>query len=258
MLPLKELQTLFQQALLKSYGPQGSPEAAEPFLSQVISTPALTAQKRLKIYSGSYFANISDALKVSYPVCAKIFGEDFYEIAYCYVRQHPSTQQNLNHYGALFADFLQAQQLSLPSIAHHPLIPDLARLEWLWDQAHISTDDQPVDLVAALSKLDEEQYGQIRFCLSYSAQMLHSCYPIRDIWLQESLPSTLPPAGSYHYLVRRVGHERIIDELTAEQQAFLLDVKNGITFGILSQNHAVDRLLPEAVVNGWLVGLKMA
>ena len=130
---LARFQVAFAQALLAP----GAEPAAE--------VAALVAQPAFAVYRNTVVKGCIDALQANYPVVARLVGEEWFRAAAAvYVREALPSDPTLLNYGALFADFLAR----FPPAADLPYLPGCARLDRLWTEAHVATDQEPLDPAA--------------------------------------------------------------------------------------------------------------
>src|SRR6185436_13478960 len=141
-------------------------------------------------------------------------------------RHHPSQQQNLNHYGAEFANYLSV-------VADIPYLVDLAKLEWLWDQCMLSRDDEPFDLIGELAKVSPADQDKLIFKLSNSAVLFDSIYPVKDIWDSKKVPGTFLKGTRYLFIIWRQGYQRRIELLSDLEWEFLQRVAAAKNFGTI-------------------------
>jgi hypothetical protein len=169
MSSLHELQRAFSAAVFSN---------AAAVASLGIVAGGLKAEARIDIYRANVLGNYRRALAATYPVIKRLVGAPFFDAA-CdnFVRGHPSTRGDINHYGADFSDFLGAY----PPARDLRYLPDVARLEWAIDQASIARDAASFDL-AALASVPPELHVELRFSLHPSAQLIASMFPILHIW----------------------------------------------------------------------------
>ena len=167
---LHELQRAFSAAAVF--------DDAAALASLRIVAGGLKPEARINIYRANVLANYRKALGATYPVIKRLVGAPFFDAA-CdnYVRGHPSTRGDINRYGADFSEFLG----SYPPARDLRYLPDVARLEWAVDQAHIARDAAPFDL-AALACVPAELHAELRFYLHPSARMIVSMFPVLHIW----------------------------------------------------------------------------
>ncbi|MGH8737304.1 MAG: HvfC/BufC family peptide modification chaperone [Burkholderiales bacterium] len=117
---------------------------------------------RFAVYRGNVVGTCTKALAGAYPIVAKIVGESFFEgLAREYLRRYPSTNGDLNEFGAQLAEFVahfrHTQDL--------PYLPDVARMEWLVHRAHYAAD--------------EARPGVL---LAPACALLASLWPLARIW----------------------------------------------------------------------------
>jgi hypothetical protein len=168
---LHEVQTRFFDAVM--FGNED-----EDRLLACIEEPAAVARSRIAVYRRSIFGNLVSALLATYPVLARIVGLPFFrEAARAHVRAHSSTSGDLNEYGAGFADFIAAY----PHGRELGFLADVARMEWLVQQAYYAPDSAPADL-SLLAACPPEHYGRLRFGLTTGCARLDSPWPLVDIW----------------------------------------------------------------------------
>lgn len=171
---LHKLQTKFADGVFGNF----SPELA----AHVISSDGLEGEERLSIYRNNVFSNFRGALRDSYPVIFRLLGEKFFNHAADeYVHSHPSASGDLHDFGGSFSGFLA----KFAPCTDLPYLPDVARLEWAWDQAFHAADHAPLALKHALQRMaavPPEHYAGLHFRLHPSCTLLVSDYPILRIW----------------------------------------------------------------------------
>ncbi|MDD5295760.1 MAG: DNA-binding domain-containing protein [Rhodocyclaceae bacterium] len=167
---LRELQTRFHQAVVLG-------EAEDDDLLACILESGETGRHRIAVYRRSVIGNLVGALLATYPALARIVGLPFFrEAARAYVRTHPSLSGDLNEYGGGFADFLA----DWPYGRELGYLPDVARLEWLVQEAYYAADERP-DL-SGLATCPPQEYGALCFGLDPAVRRMDSAWPLADIW----------------------------------------------------------------------------
>ncbi|RJG14643.1 HvfC/BufC N-terminal domain-containing protein [Massilia cavernae] len=137
---LAQFQDHFAQALATSE-PDAVPEIA-----------ALARQPGFSVYRNTVLKGCIDALQANYPSVARLVGEEWFRAAAAtYVRLQPPQDARMLYYGAGFAEFLARFEPA----ADLSYLPDVARLDRLWTEAHAACDELPLD-PAALSGLDPD------------------------------------------------------------------------------------------------------
>ena len=135
---LSRFQDAFEYALL---APDSAPDAV---------VAALTAPPAFAVYRNTVIKGCIDALQANFSAVTRLVGEEWFRAAASvYVHQAPPTNPMLMDYGASFADFLTGFEPA----AELPYLPDVARLDRYWTEAHSATDDVVLDsaLVAGLT-----------------------------------------------------------------------------------------------------------
>lgn len=178
-LPLHELQQGFADAVM------GRNDAV---VAWVVGA-GLEPSARLRIYENSVTATLTAALRDSYPGVLALVGEAFFGVmAARYLRQHPSTCGNLQHFGAALADFIA----DVPEARALRYLADVARLDWRRQLAALAADATPVDAVRT-GEVVTVAPEQLRIQLHPSVQMLHSDYAVLTLWQWCQAPTDAPP-----------------------------------------------------------------
>ncbi|TAM99755.1 MAG: DUF2063 domain-containing protein [Rhodanobacteraceae bacterium] len=191
---LLECQRRFMAAL---YAPD------EPGPVAAIAGNGLEPAARLRIYRHSCEAIQTSALHTTYPAALTLVGEPFFDqCARGYRREYASHSGNLQVFGGHFADYLE----TLPVLRTLPYLPDVARLEWLRQQAVLAGDAD------ALSEGVFEHaltIPQSTFTLHPSVQRLASRHAVLTIFRYAMEPGEeglqLPDTGENVLLWREDG-----------------------------------------------------
>lgn len=181
----------------------------------------------LAVYRNNYRLGLMDTLKMIYPVCGQIVGEEFFTgLAREYSKRHASHSGNLHSYGAAFGDFLQG----FPPAQTLPYLADVARLEWAVHRSYYAIDQQPL-AATALADVHPDQFGQLRFILSESSRVLSSPWPVVAIWQGhqpgQRLNVDLESGGEQALVSRHAGKVRVQAQ-TAGMAALLLALQQGL------------------------------
>lgn len=127
---LSRFQDAFADALL----------AAEHDTSAEFSS--LTAQPGFAVYRNTVMKGCIDALQANYPAVVRLVGEEWFRAAAAiHVRRTPPLEPMLLQYSARFADFLAGFEPA----AELPYLPDVARLDRYWTEAHCERTVKPFD-----------------------------------------------------------------------------------------------------------------
>lgn len=172
---LNEIQQAYAQAIYS-----GDSKALE---DQIFGTENFPKSSRVNIYRNNTLGALKDALRSVYPVCVALVGEDYFnQLANVHVSEYPSTDRNLDFYGEQFPVTLQNlidTREELQSLAY---LADVAKLEWCLHEIYYAADRAPFDY-ESFAKLTAEQQTRVRFKLAADVRLLHSAFPVYDIWL---------------------------------------------------------------------------
>lgn len=196
----------------------------------------ISLSDRLGVYRNNVMVGLSDPVIKTYPLVEKLTGEDFMRgMARQYICQHPPTAGCLNHYGAAFPDFIA----SFEPAKGLPYLPDIARFEWLWNEAYYATDDTPI-APEKLQALSDEDYEHLVFDLRSSAQLMESPYPISQIkaFCEEENPGgTLDiNNGGEKLLILRPGLDVTLHPLSDDEYTILRGFLDNKPLGTLIED----------------------
>ena len=174
---LRELQACFFRSLTRV--PEGGSPSFDPVLVRCVEGKGqLGPEQRIDIYAQMYYARLREVLHEDFPRVAAVLGcADFDTVVRAYLVDHPSTCPSLRHLGRQFAAFLDTRA----ETASLPFLGDLARLEW----ARLDVFDAPDgELLRAdhLQDIAPEAWPGLRFRLTPACQILHSDWPVHEIW----------------------------------------------------------------------------
>jgi hypothetical protein len=165
-------------ALQQAFGAALASVEAAPPATHIFTDAPERAIGRIAVYRGNVVGASTRALAGTYPVVAKIVGEEFFAgLAREYLRAHPSTSGDLNDFGVAFADFVA----EFTHTRDLPYLPDVARMEWLAHRAYFAADARPLEL-AALGAVPEQDYGALRLALAPACALLESRWPLARLW----------------------------------------------------------------------------
>ncbi len=213
MSSLRELQRDFLRAIL------GHPASGAHL--PVIPDGIAPAQ-RVAVYAGNAYANFSSALESSYPVIRRLVGAAYFEqCARGFQREHPSRSGDLQPAGAMFPAYVYA----LHRDGDYRYLSDVARFEWLVQEALLAADHAPLDM-AKLAAVAPADYDRLQFQLHPSLRLFDSCYPCLAIW-QANIAPEEPPVIDLHgaprerIAIMQSGGDLRFHSLTAGEHAFL-------------------------------------
>lgn len=255
MSSLLELQQAFRRSLVAG----DNTEAAAAIIAD-----GLLPEARLNIYRNTFIGTLTTALRLSFPAVHRLVGADFFEGAARIFAAAASPQSAyLNEYGQGFPEFLAqfAPATSLPYLA------DVARLEWAVNRALHAADVEPLDL-ARLRAIDPKDQGNIAFVPHPSIGIVHSNYPINEIWRAVIAQDDMAMAeinlasGPVWLLIERREDRVEVTQCNAEAWRFAFALFSGqplhAVIDYSSSNIDASILLADHLAKGWLVDFRIA
>jgi len=147
-------------------------------LASTIIGDGFIPEQRLIVHRNNTTILLSEALGATYSVIKKLVGDEFFNaVAALYVRAQPPHSPCLFEYGEGFGDFLA----TLPATTDLAYLPDVARLEWMWNAAFHAADVKPLTS-ADLAPVAPDAYGDLIFSPHPSLRLISSAFPIKEIW----------------------------------------------------------------------------
>lgn len=114
---------------------------------------SLRSQPGFAVYRNTALKGCIDALQANYPAIARLVGEEWFRAAAAiYARAHPPRLPMLAEYGESFADFLSGFEPA----QEYPYLPDVARLDRWWTEAHAAPDAPRLESGALLRLAPDE------------------------------------------------------------------------------------------------------
>jgi len=191
MSSLRELQRQFVGALFdESPAPGGTETAAG-----------------IEIYRNNLHEGFLKALALEFPVIQRLVGEDYFrQLARDFLHAHPSRAGDLHAIGAPFPNYLRSRF----SGTEYAYLPDVAQLEWAYEQASIAADAAVFD-VRSLARVNPDCYGELQFALHPACYLVSSLYPILRIWQVNQMDADMDltvdlSIGPDHIITRRTDH----------------------------------------------------
>jgi len=199
----------------------------------------LDAEARIGVYRNNVLGNYRKVLSATFPVVRRLVGGAFFDAAADhFVRGHPSTRGDVNHYGGDFAVFLSGY----PPARELVYLADVARLEWAIDQANIAADAPPFDLTA-LAGVATDALAGLRFKVHPAARLVASLFPILRIWQVNQPEATGDERvdlgeGGDTLLVSRAASGVTVERIDRGDHAFLSALAANATLGVASERAA--------------------
>ncbi len=223
MTTLRELQDLVMCQILEGNAPRAW---------ELVEARGIEPVKRLDIYAHNAAENFHNSLRSSFPVIARLGGEDYFRgCTRLYQRRVPSRCGDLQDVGAHFPAFLG----ELHADDAHRYFEDVARLEWQYQHALVAADHPSLDL-SELAAVNPDRHDELRFSLHPAVRLYASAFPAVTIWEANTTGHDAPPiigldAGSERLAFTRSQGRVEWLRLTAGEYRFLADLEQGAAFG---------------------------
>ena len=226
------------------------------FVRHITDDQQLSSQKRFKIYQSSITEGLAIHLRKLYQACEKVVGEDFFNsMAYQYIKTTPCYTADLSEYGNTLSDFVStfapAQSL--------PYLTDLCRLCWCFHKV-IHAEIYITFDINTFSEVLSQNSDNVVLTLQPSIQLLHSAYPLDQIWrlcCEKSDEDINLGSGEVYLMTWYDGTQVRIDNLTPEQWQIAQWISEGKCLSALQKNCDAKQinllsLLPIFLQQGWL------
>jgi hypothetical protein len=220
MQPLRDLQLEFMDALLG-----GALASAAALLA-----PGGAPVERLGLYRNNVRTNFVDSLRSSFPVTWRLVGEDYSrQVALEFHASHPSRSGDLLHVGQAFPGYLATLHQH-----EYRYLGEVARLEWLCQEALLAAERAPLDL-EKLARVPPTAYDGLRFELHPALRLFESPYPALRIW-QANVASAAEPelidldCGADCLALMRERLELKFHRLSRSEFCFLAALHTGASF----------------------------
>ena len=116
-------------------------------LPHIKSDGRLTPEQRMQIYRNNTLFILTDNLKATFPATAALGSEEFFRYAAReFIKSDPPESGDMNTYGEHFPAFLRETEL----VENHPFLADVAKLEWLRQEAYMAADKSNTTLHPSL------------------------------------------------------------------------------------------------------------
>ncbi|MBZ2206717.1 DUF692 family protein [Massilia sp. R798] len=186
---------------------------------------------RFGLYRGNLTVTWDKVLSAAYPVIRRLVGEEFFTaLSRAYGMASPSTDADLNNFGAGFAAFLA----HFEHVAQFPYLPDMARFEWALHRNHFAPDGAVVT-AAQLASLDPLRFERARARLHPACTMFESPWAIIPLWQahQAGTEAAFPQdmAAPSFGIIARPRWKSEVAAIPASAHAALMVLVSGGTFG---------------------------
>jgi hypothetical protein len=184
------------------------------------------------IYRNNLREGFIKVLALEFPVIRRLVGEDyFHELGRAFLADHPSRSGNLHGIGEPFGAFLRRRFEGSP----YSYLPDVAELEWAYQESLVATDATPFDL-NALRQVPATSLASLHLALQPACRLVRSAYPIMRIWSVNQPGSDDREVvdlqnGSDCVLVRRITDGAELRRLPPAEYQFLESLAHGSPLG---------------------------
>jgi hypothetical protein len=188
----------------------------------------IPATERLRIHRNNTLLGLINPLAGSFPVVAKLVGEEFFErMALDFIRAHPPTRPELLAYGQELPGFIA----TYAAAAAVPYLSDMARLELAYNVAYNAVDREPL-VPAVLQRFSPAQLETLRLAPHPSLRFVASDFPLLAIWQAHQADGDLDrpidlAQGGDMLLVYRPRAETLIRSVSAGCFAFVMALAAG-------------------------------
>ena len=197
--------------------------------------------ERFGLYRGNLTVTWDKVLSAAYPVIRQLVGAEFFTaLSRAYGMANPSTDADLNNFGAGFATFLAGFE----HVAEYPYLPDMARFEWSLHRTHFAPDADAVT-AAQLGSLDPARFELARARLHPACTLFSSGWAIIPLWQAHQPDSAIgfpeDMARPSFGLVARPRWKSEAAAIPAAAHAALKVLESGGNFGAaLDAAYAID------------------
>lgn len=219
-------------------------------LTAAAPMPGLFATPAFAVYRNTWRKALVDALGDAYPVVAALIGPDaFQAIALQFIGKRAAPSPILANWGQGFADFIVAHDLNKDV----PYLADVARLERLATEAHLSSDADPLDPAHFVDFLEALMDDNV--ALHPAARFAWFETPAVTIWEAHQRPGQLesfaPDWVAEGALVTRPKGAVVVTRIDRETYHLLAGIRTG--GALLTAAEATTKASPDADIEAILL-----
>lgn len=195
----------------------------------------------LAIYRNNLYANLSNAISITYPRVYNLMGQGRFEkLSQEFIENNRSHSGNLDNYGEGFSEFLKEKD--------GVFLSDVARLEWFEHQSYLAKDSKVLD-VELLQKLPPEKLFDIKFKIHPACFTHSSCYNLLAKRKQIN-----PLKKKVNFVIYRNGFDIEAEKISTDEFNFLIGVKGELSLYQIYEKYEIDvqACLQKYLANGIL------
>lgn len=206
----------------------------------------------LSIYRNHHRISLCAALAMTFQTVSLLIGEQAFSVlAWRFLLARPPMQPCVSEYGAEFSCFLEME----PLVKDLPYLADVARLDWAINVARGASDTPSLD-AEAMSAMAPDQMAELRVEPHPSMTLLHSRYPLLDIFRlaragEEGEPLSLDAGGGWLMIARRDG--LMINPIASDVVGAFEKMKNGDSMSSVCEEldeAALSKFVAEYLLSG--------
>jgi hypothetical protein len=237
---LAELEELFYASVRSDAPP---PELDRAFLS----TPALSAVRRMNIYRSAYWARQERTLAEIFPQTRRALGDEpFRRFSRDFLTRFPSEYAAIERIGERFATFAAERRAELPRI-----LPDLARLEWARVDVLLAPD-RPT--LVGRESLTGHDFARCRATLGPHVWVLRLPRAVLRYWTGEGEPDADDLESRVCTVVYRRAHKVYHGPFEDPQGTAIELAARGAVFAevcaVLADEQSTERIA--SIIAGWI------
>ncbi|WP_299795634.1 DNA-binding domain-containing protein [uncultured Shewanella sp.] len=245
----------WQDSFMEALAPEG---CDDEFLSLVNSHESA----RIEIYRNNTLQALKATLVKAFPICQQIVGEScFARLARDYLDANPMQESNLNHYGDGFSHFLEGVLQANPAFEGLEYLPELAQMEWLLLKSYYAADGLSCYKLVEIAGLNERQQEEVVMVLRPDVFILHSSFPLYEIWLSHQQDSDHieidMPQDRYHLCISRDPFKPKVERISRAGFELLAAFGAEETLGEMTEATIDMSAMPEFIAKGWICGFRL-
>ena len=201
-----------------------------PLLDQVAAARG-SKERRLGVYRTNTLNSLTDVLGAAFPVVQRIVGERFFRaLTQAFIEACPPRQPTLFRYGGALPKFVATFEPAKTL----PYLSEVATLEWARIESYFAADQEALN-PDRLSDVAPEHLGEITFSAHPSLRLVHSRFPIIEIWKVNQPTQTSVPEIDFSVperaLILRRGNAVFHRDLTIGEHAWMVALNDGHALG---------------------------